>query len=171
MSRELKYGVIAGGATVIWMTLGYLLGWEQSTMGKYAPYLSLMILALAIYITILFKRDRDKNGLLSFKEAFIAGMAVSFVVGLMVGGYLMLYVQAIHPGYADEMVKSAKEYYESQKFSQEQIDKGIESTKAMYSPFGQFTYGIGTTMLVGVFISVIVGALMQRKEKVIGGRS
>lgn len=147
------------------MTLGYVLHWDQSQAGRYAPYLSLFILVVAIYLTILFKRDRDKGGVISFKEAVTTGMVVSFIVGLMVGSYLLVYVKYVNPAYLNDMITSATEYYKTEKASQEQIDKGIEGVKAMYSPFGQFTYGIGTTMMTGLLIALVMGAIMQRKVR------
>src|SRR5258706_2146654 len=104
MSRELRYGLIAGFITAIWMSLGYTLGWETSEMGKYAPYLSLIILAAAIYITILFKRERDMDGAITFKEAFMAGLSVSFVVGVMVGIFLLIYSPYINTDLLNQMV-------------------------------------------------------------------
>lgn len=163
MARELQYGMIAGFITLAWMTAGYLMHWETSDAGKYAPYLSLFILAAAIYVAILFKRDRDRGGFITFKESFTAGMTVSFVIGLMVGAYLFVYVKYVNTDYLNEMIGSAREYYQSQKASQEQIDKGIEGVKAMYSPFGQFTYGIGTTMITGLLISLVMALVMQRR--------
>ncbi|HZX74412.1 MAG TPA: DUF4199 domain-containing protein, partial [Cyclobacteriaceae bacterium] len=131
----------------------------------YAPYLSLIILFVTIYITILYKRDRDQNGVITFKQGLMVGLGVSFMVGLLVGAFLMIYVKYINPDYVNIMIKDASDFYKTQNATQEQLDKGIESVKAMYSPFGQFTYGIGTTMITGLLISAVIGAIMQRKVK------
>lgn len=165
MTRELTNGMIAGFITLGWMTLGYALHWDQSEAGRYAPYLSLFILMVAIYLTILLKRDRDKGGIISFKESVVSGMVVSFVIGIMVGAYLFVYVKYVNPGFVNDMIKTATDYYKTENASQEQIDKGIEGVRAMYSPFGQFTYGIGTSMMTGLLIAVVMGAIMQRKVK------
>lgn len=163
MSRELRYGLIAGFITVIWMSLGYYLGWQKSEMGRYAPFVSLIILAVAVYLTVLFKRDKDSDGAIGFKEGFVAGISVSFVVGMMVGLYLLMYSQYINPNLVNEMMKEAEDFYKSQPdVSQEQIDRAKDSVKAMYSPFGQLTYGIGTTMLVGALISLVCAAIMRK---------
>ncbi|MBK9730547.1 MAG: DUF4199 domain-containing protein [Chitinophagaceae bacterium] len=165
MTRELQYGMIAGFITLGWMSLGYFLHWESTVMGIYAPYLSLFILAAAIYITILQKRDREKGGLITFKDATTAGMVVSFVVGLMVGAYLFVYVKYVNTDYLNQMITTATDYYKTEKASQEQIDKGIAGVKAMYSPFGQFTYGIGSTMMTGLLITLVMSFIMQRNQK------
>lgn len=157
--------MIAGFITLGWMSLGYYMHWEPAGMGKYAPYLSLFILAVAIYIAILFKRDRDNGGVITFREAATAGMVVSFVVGLMVGAYLMVYVKYVNTEYVKEMITAATDYYKTEKATQEQIDKGIAGVKAMYSPFGQFTYGVGTTMMTGLLIALLMSFIMQRKAK------
>jgi hypothetical protein len=171
MNRELQNGMIGGLLTVGWMAAGYAFHWERSPIGMYAPYLSLLILLVTIYLSVLFKRERDNEGIITLKEAFIAGMTVSFVIGVMVGAFLLVYVQFINPGFAGEMIRNAEVYYKSEHASQEQIDKGVEGMRAMYSPFGQFTYGIGTTMLTGLLISAVIGLVMQRKvRKVVDGR-
>jgi hypothetical protein len=95
----------------------------------------------------------------------MVGLGVSFMVGLLVGAFLMIYVKYINPDYVNIMIKDASDFYKTQNATQEQLDKGIESVKAMYSPFGQFTYGIGTTMITGLLISAVIGAIMQRKVK------
>lgn len=165
MSRELQYGMIAGFLTLGWMSLGYFLHWESTVMGQYAPYLSLFILAVAIYAAILYKRDRDKGGIITFREAATTGMVVSFIIGLMVGSYLLVYVKYVNTDYVNQMIASATEYYKNGKASQEQVDKGIAGVRAMYSPFGQFTYGVGTTMMTGLLIALLMSLIMQRKEK------
>ncbi len=165
MSRELRYGIIAGIITMLWMGLGYALGWNESEIGKYAPFMSLIILALCIYITILFKRDRDGGGFISFKDAFVAGLSASFVIGAMVGALLMVYTQYINPNSVSEIIKNTTEYLQKQKATKEEIDKSVESIKAAYSAFGQVTYGIGTTMLTGALITLICAAIMKREKK------
>lgn len=168
MSRELRYGLIAGFITITWMSLGYYLGWDKSEIGKYAPYVSLLILAIGIYFTILFKRDKDLGGAITFKEAFMAGSAASFVIGAMVGLFLLIYSQYINPDLVNQMAKETGDYYKTQpNVTQEQIDKAVDGVKAMYSPFGQLTYGIGTTMLTGVLITLICAAVMRKEKKAI----
>jgi hypothetical protein len=163
MSRELRYGLYGGLLTVLWMSLGYYLGWEKSEMGAYAPFVSLIVLTVTIYITVLFKREKDLSGAITFKEAFVAGVSASFVIGLMVGSFLLLYSQYINPGLVNEMMKEAEDYYKGRPdVTQEQIDQAKDSVKAMYSPFGQLTYGIGTTMLVGALISLVCAAIMKK---------
>ena len=169
MSRELRYGLIAGFLTLIWMTAATLLGWDRSEMGKYAPILSMIILIAAIYLSILFKRDKDLGGVISFKDAFITGLSASFVIGLMVGSYLLVYTQYIHPDFVNQMVKETEDYYKTQPgATKSQIDNAVNGIRAMYSPFGQFTYGIGTTMLTGVLITLICAAIMRREKKTVG---
>jgi len=165
LSRELRYGFIAGFITLLWMACGYVLRWQEQEIGRYAPFLSLIILIAATYITILHKRDKDGGGGITFKDAFIAGISVSFVVGLLVGIFLMIYTQYVNPNYVNEVVKQTEEYLKTQKATQEQIDKAIEGTRATYSAFGQLTYGIGTTMLTGVLITLVCAAVMRREKK------
>lgn len=166
MSRELRYGLIAGFLTLIWMTAGTLLSWDRSDMGKYAPILSLVILIAAIYLSILFKRDKDLGGVISFKDAFITGISASFVIGLMVGAYLLVYTKYINPDFVNQMVRETEDYHRTRPgVTKIEIDNAVKGVRAMYSPFGQLTYGIGTTMLTGILITLICAAIMRRERK------
>jgi len=165
MSRELKYGILTGFVILIWMVLIYAFHWQQEILNNYADYVTFLILAIGIYLLVLHKREKDNSGVLTFKQAFQEGMSVSFVVALLIGAFLMLYVELINPNYVNEVTKQAADYYKSQSLTQQQIDNNVQGIKAWYSPFGQFTYGIGTTMLAGLLISLVVAAVMKRSEK------
>jgi Protein of unknown function (DUF4199) len=164
MSRELKYGAITGVVILIWMILIYAFHWQQDILNNYADYVTFLILAIGIYILVFHKREKENGGVISFKQAFQGGMSVSFVAALLIGAFLMLYVESINPNYVNDAIKQATDYYKSQSLTQQQIDNNLQGIKAWYSPFGQFTYGIGTTMLAGLLISLVVAAVMKRPE-------
>src|SRR5450432_1843560 len=155
MSRELKYGIMTGFAILIWMTLIYVFHWEQNVLNDYAYYITFLLLAIGIYFLVLYKRDRDAGGVISLKQAFQGGMSVSFVAALLIGAFLMLYTQSINPNYVNEVIKEASDFDKSQNLSQQEIDNNVQGVKAMYSGFGQFTYGIGTTLLAGLLITLV----------------
>jgi hypothetical protein len=166
MSRELRYGLFAGIITVAWMASGYLLKWNQSDFGKYLPYVSFFILGITVYITVLHKRDLDSAGAITFKEAFIAGLSASFVIGVMAGLFLLFYSEYFHPAIVEEKIDEVKKYYETQSTATpQQVEQAIQGVKAMYSPFGQLTYGIGTTMLSGALVSLVCALIMRREKK------
>ena len=160
--------MIAGFIAMAWMILLYLIKQETSGAGLFDPYFCIIVLSAFIYITILHKRDKDLNGVLSIKEGMMAGIVTAFVMGLMIGAYKMIYVKYINPELVEEVVKQAKSFYETAGGTTEQIKNAEDSARAMYSPFGQLTYGIGTTMLTGILIALICAAIMRREKKTIG---
>ena len=162
MSRELRYGLIAGFITMIWMTAGYALGWDQN---EWSAFINIIILGVAIYITILHKRDRDRDGLISVKDSFIAGMSVSFMTGILVGAYLVIYSTWVNPDFVNQSVQQAKDYYQAEHATQAQIDQAVEGIRAKYSVFGQITFGIGASMIPGALMSLVCAAIMRREKK------
>jgi len=61
---------------------------------------------------------------ITFKEAFMAGLSVSFVVGVMVGIFLLIYSQYVNSDLVNQMVKETVDYYKTQpNVSQEQLIK------------------------------------------------
>jgi hypothetical protein len=84
----------------------------------------------------------------------------------MVGAYLLVYTQYINPDFINQMVKETEDYYKTQNgVTQDNLDNAVKGVRAMYSPFGQFTYGIGTTMLTGVLLTLVCAAIMRRGGK------
>ncbi len=166
MTREIQNGIITGGIMAAWMTLLFLMKQETAGLGLLDPYVCIIIPAVFIYITILHKRDKDLNGSLSIKEGFLAGIVTAFMAGLMIGAFKMIYVKYINPGIIEEVVKQAQSFYRTAGGTAEQMKNAEDSARAMYSPFGQFTYGIGITLLLGGLISLLCSAIMHRKKTV-----
>ncbi|MCS6916403.1 MAG: DUF4199 domain-containing protein [Chitinophagales bacterium] len=164
MSRELRYGLWGGLALWIWMTLGYVVGWHRGPANLYAALASALLLSLFIYLAIRHKRDHDQGGCIRFREAFLAGMMVSFVSGLMVGVYLMVYSSYINPGEVEAVVAETRRWYEARQLPAERVEEAVKGVRASYTKFGRLTYGIGNAMLLGAVVSLICAALMRRTE-------
>ena len=157
--------MIAGFIAMAWMILLFFLKQETSGIGLFDPYFCMMVLAVVIYITILHKRDKDQDGILSFKDGIIAGVVAAFMMGLMIGAYKMVYVKYVNPGLVEEVVKQARSFIQMSGGTDEQIKNAEDGARASYSPFGQFTYGIGATMLTGAALSLVCTVIMRRAEK------
>ncbi|MCS6991374.1 MAG: DUF4199 domain-containing protein [Chitinophagales bacterium] len=162
MSRELQYGLWCGGALWVWLTAGYVLKWQHSEVWVYASMVSALILSFFIYLVIRHKRDRDQAGSIRFREAFLSGMMVSFIAGLMVGIYLMVYSSYINPAEVETVVAETRRWYESRQLPPERVEQAVKGVRASYTKFGRLTYGIGNAMILGVVVSMICAALMRR---------
>ncbi len=165
MSREVKNGLIAGFIAIAWMLLLFFLKQETSGIGEYDQYFCLVLITASIYITILRKRDRDLNGVLTFKEGMITGITTSFIMGLLIGFYKLIYVKYLNPGIVEEAVKQAKSIAETAGGNFQQIKNAEDGTRASYSLFGQLTFGIGVTMLIGAVASLVCAVIMRRDKE------
>lgn len=135
-------------------------------MGLSDPYVCVVLLSAFIYITILRKRDTDLNGVLSIKDGITAGIVTAFMAGLMIGTFKMVYVKYINPGIVDQVVLQAESFYRTSGGTAAQIKNAGDSARVMYSSFGQFTYGIGITMLLGGIVSLVCSIIMRRDKKI-----
>jgi len=166
MTRELRNGMIGGFIAIAWMLLLFFLKQEASGIGVYDSYFCIILITAFIYITILRKRDHDLNGGLTFREGMLTGIATSFIMGLVIGAYKLIYVKYLNPGIVDEAVNQAKSIAESAGGSFQQIKDAEDGTRASYSAFGQLTFGIGVTMLLGAVASLVCSVIMRREKSV-----
>lgn len=162
MNRAVRFGLWSGLSLWVWMTIIYGLQWQHTTAGFYAGMVSALLLGLFIYLAVRYRRDQEQGGQISFREAFLEGMTVSFVTGLMAGIYLLVYSTYINPQEVEMVVEQTRQMYEARNVPPERIEQAVRGVRASYSKFGRLTYGIGQSMLTGALISLICAAIMRR---------
>jgi hypothetical protein len=82
---EFKWSAIFIITMLLWMVFELLMGWHGEHIADHAVYTNFFaIFAIAIYVLALRdKRKTDYNGVMTWKQGFIAGMIITIVVTLL----------------------------------------------------------------------------------------
>lgn len=158
----LKWGLITGIALIVYSTLLNSLG--QMSNG----WLSVMVYVIIVVGLVLGMRDfRRQNGdYLTFGQGVGLGALLSAVAGMISSTYNVLYNTFIDPGLQERVMNNMREQLEDQgNLSDDQIDQAMEISKMFQSPGLQFVSGIFGAILVGVFLSLIVAAVLRQHKE------
>ncbi|MDB5240644.1 MAG: hypothetical protein JWP57_1269 [Spirosoma sp.] len=157
----LKWGLITGVALIVYSTLLNVLG--QMTNG----WLTVVVYVIIVVGLVLGMREfRSLNGdYLTFGQGMGLGALLSAVAGMISSTYNVLYNTVIDPGLQERFMNNMREQLEDQgKLSDDQIDQAMKISKMFQSPGLQFVAGIFGSILVGVFLSLIVAAVLRRHK-------
>lgn len=161
MRFEYRYGFIAGIIALAWLAIRYLAKWYDS---EWADFTSILIIAIAVYLTIVQRRSMQ-GGAVTFLQAFVSGIVCGFIISLMMGAFMYVYVQYVFPDYTKFMMHLYLNKYKADHVSDEGIKTLMPQVQAAYSASGVF---FSTTGLFSIFtgvISLIVALVMKRNPQ------
>lgn len=162
-SVEVRIGFFAGIISIVVFGTELYLGLNETSWGTVFEFAIFFILGVAAYLTVKEKRETE-GGNIRFGKAFTAGLYTCFLIALMMGAFSFIFTKYINPHMTEQMVQRAKQIWEEQNLSAEKIKSGMENIRTMYSPKGQLTMTVGTTMLYSLFISLVVALFMSKRK-------
>ncbi len=160
----LNYGLILG-------TLSVLLGATMyATNNHLAPHWSFSLVGFIIIIGIIIygvhSYKKENNGYLTIGEALKIGIGIALIGGIIGGIWSLLLANVIEPDYMEKAIELQREKtLESfPDMTEEQLEQGLELSRKLSSPVITFAIGIIGNLFLGFVISLIGGAVMQKKE-------
>lgn len=166
MRIELRWGFAAGVVTVIWMFFDYMNHLSLNDNLWYLDYISMLFLAAGIYMAVLKKRDELGNAI-TFKQAMSAGLITTFFVAVMAGLFSYIYFKYTEPAYSELMAQHFAAVYKraGTGLTAEEEKNLLGNARAQFSAAGQLMSSTGGTMIAGLFITLIVAGMMNRKRQ------
>jgi hypothetical protein len=154
-------GLIIGLLAIIIGIAGYLGGIDQQSWFK---WISTIIICIGvIWACIYYAQQLD--GRVTFGNVFAHGFKTSVVVALLVVVYFVLAVTVIFPEMKDKAMEAGRQQMESAgKYSEEQINQGLEIAKKFFTIFGVAGILLGT--LIAGAIAALIGAAVAKKKPV-----
>ena len=141
---------------------------ELFQYGQVIGYLSMIASMLFIILGVKSYRDKVLKGKINFKQAFLIGLNISVIGGIIVGLFTIIFVEFVDPtwnesykAYSIEMIENNPELNRIEK------DKEIENTilnleNMQSSPIQGLLMSI-TVFIIGLFISIINAVVINRK--------
>ncbi len=159
MDKRVSYGLITGSAAGIWLVVYY------EYIYRIAPFLGLIgwiILGVGVYLGTRTARESIYQGKISFSQAVMAGVIISFFAGLVTGIFNFIYVKWINTNFLEFLISESKNLMAG-KASPEEIQKQIEEIKKSFSPSQQFFASVTGTLFYGLIISLVIAIILRNK--------
>lgn len=153
---EIKWAVIFFAVSLLWMLIEKMAGWHGPRIDLH-PYLTNLfaIPAIAVYVfAIREKRNLDYNGIMTWKQGFIAGLIITVVVALM----SPLNQAITHLYLSPEYFPNAIEFS-----LQKNPDMTREEAEAFFTLKSYIMQGTIGALLMGVITSAFVSIFLKKK--------
>jgi hypothetical protein len=157
IALELKWAVIFVVAGLIWMLLEKLSG-LHSTRIEWHPVVTnfFIVVAVAVYWLALKEKRKSLGGTISFKQAFISGLIISFIVTVLTPLWQYINLNIISPGY----FKNVTAY---------SVENKLMTAEVAADYFSMKNYIIQSTIfapIAGIITSLLVALIVSRKKAV-----
>ena len=152
-------GLIIALVLVVFDLVAGFAGFRFDTWYRWTS--TLVLVAGIIWACISFSNQNDHA--IGFGGLFTHGFKTSAVVSCMIFIFTLVSIFLLFPETRDIALQKAREQMEQNgKYSQDQIDQGIEITKKLFVPFAIAGAILGT-LIVGTIASLIGAAVAKKK--------
>ncbi|MBZ0184065.1 MAG: DUF4199 domain-containing protein [Melioribacteraceae bacterium] len=154
---EVKWAFIFIGSLLLWMVLERLAGLHDEHIDKH-QYLTMLyaIVAIALYVfALLDKRKNYYNGVMTYKQGFIAGLIITVIVTIFSPLTQWIISTIITPDYFKNVIEySVKVGYH----------KSIADAEAQFNLSNYIIQSTVWALLMGIITTVIVAAFTKKKS-------
>ncbi|MFK7812693.1 MAG: DUF4199 domain-containing protein [Maribacter sp.] len=163
----LRYGLYGAITISILFIIGWILGKKLDYSSQEIIGYASMIVSLGfVYIGIKHFRDKENNGLVSFRKALTIGVLISLITALVFGVIDIIYLE-LNPDFTTEYyahaVKDMRAKLPADEFEMKLAE--LESQKQLFSnPLFSFLLMALTVFIIGFIISLISALILQRKN-------
>lgn len=168
----LKYGAIAGVVIIGTMILSIVLASEGGTSEIFGYTVMLLALSL-IFIGIKRYRDFDHGGLIRFGPAFLMGLAITLVAGVIYVGAWEVYLAATDHAFIDDYVAASIDKVKADGVTGAALEEKIVEMEKMKAQYGKPWFRLPMTFLeifpVGLLISLISAGLLRNPKFLAAG--
>ena len=153
MIPELKYGLLGGLATCLWIALEYALGLhaEHARIGAYTGLLSNLIPVVMLFLLLKKKRTAVYDGRLSLGAGIWSALLAGLVAALIVYSGLTVYTHLINPTWVDQALELKVAAWRAETLAETEIQSRIVQFRHAYTPSGLlWSTMVGTPLLAGI---------------------
>ena len=149
---EIKWAVIFVFGILIWMVFEKLVGLHSTHIDKHAIYTNFFAIP-AIIIYILALLDKLNNGVITWKQGFIAGLIITLIVTVLTPLTQLIISNIITPEYFPNIIEYS-------------VGEGMmtrEEAEKYFSLGSYIMQGLIGTFIMGIITSAIVALFIKKK--------
>ncbi|MGB5943642.1 MAG: DUF4199 domain-containing protein [Leeuwenhoekiella sp.] len=155
-------GVLLAASSIVILVLMYVLNLPQEW------YISIISMAITIYLiaTGITSLKKSQGGYISLVESLKMGMAIAAIAGVIGGLFAFIHYTFIYPEFIDTALEQSRE--QTLKFSpdlsDEDLEKSMEFSRMVSTPFVYATISLIGTIFIGFIISLITGLVVKKED-------
>jgi hypothetical protein len=155
MKSELKYALIFSAMQLVWLFLEYMSG-LQTIHKELHPIVSMLVVvpSAIIFALGMLAKKKESGGEITFKQAFLAGILLSFIAAMLNPVVILIFSKSINPNF----------FLDFQNYAVERGQMTLEQAMQYFNLSSYMLQGAMGTMLMGTIISAIVAAIIKNKK-------
>ena len=162
----LIYGGISGLIVITTMIIGMTVGGKDSaTGGQVFGYLVMLVALSMIFLGIKRYRDRELGGVIRFLPAFLLGLGIAAVAGVMYVTVWEIYLASTDHAFINDYVAAQIEAKEAAGLTGEALAQEVAKLEQMQAQYGNIFFRVPITFLeifpVGLIIALISAAILR----------
>ena len=161
--NALYYGLLTGLALIIYSLILYI--FDAST-NKTLGYFSMLILALAMFLSAKSYRDQSNDGFISYSRALGASVLTALYASVLLGLYTFIFYKYIDPEAIKPLLEAAETEMYKQGLEDRELDQAMEMTKKFMTPGWMLGMTTLTNMFWGTLIALITSIFVKREQKI-----
>lgn len=163
-----RFGVYGAITICCLFLLGWYLGTSLDTTGQEVIGYASMFIALSfVYFGIKHFRDKENDGVVSFKKALTIGLLITLLTSIAFGAIDVFYSKVLNPdftaNYYDKAIEDMRQSLPAAEFEVKLAE--LEAEKELFSnPILSFLLMAVTVFVIGFIIAIISALTLQRKN-------
>ena len=168
----LNYGLASGAILIISFFLFSAL-WRLNPedmdfeLGELIGYASMILALSTVFFGVKSYRDKQRNGFISFKDAFLNGLIIVLIASVIYVVGWMIYYPNFMPDFADQFLQHEQAKLMKEGLAQEVVDSKMAEMKNMMAMYDNPVLMAGLTFLeifpVGVVVALVSAFILKRK--------
>ncbi|MFK5857331.1 MAG: DUF4199 domain-containing protein [Bacteroidota bacterium] len=161
---SLMPGIYLGFALIIYTLILFVLDIDMESPAKYVSY---VLMAVGLYLSIVSFRDKHLDGFISYGKAFSAGFYTGLFASLLGAIFTLFYVQYIDTELIANILIVAEEGMLEQNpdMSNEQLDQALSMTEMFTSPIMLGVISFIANLLLSAVLSLIIAIFAKRENQ------
>ena len=153
-------GVVACSAKFLFHISGNLETFDDYRNTNIA---GVLVVLAGIPFAILATRKNVYKGAIGFGDGVKEGIKSTLIAALMICFFTYIYLKYMEPDLVESFVEQYKLQMDEKNIDEENLKKGEEFVRALYSPFKQSTLALIFTLFPGVLVSLISAGFLRTR--------
>lgn len=157
---EIKYGLFMGLGVSLWIILEFLLGFHTTRMeiGRWSGYFSVIIPILCLYFGI------QQTKAETYWQKVKAGIVMVSIASVIIALFFVVYNLFINPNWIEQGIALEKQQLTESGATEEEILAAEQTMQQFFSIEMQVTGAFLGTLIEGCILTLIIAALVKKKE-------